>query len=134
MATGSLDRAAAASRTARELADASGSQRNLGVALDGLSDLQVAQGDFSGVLNAYTAGRAIAEKLAVADPGNADLQRDLIMLRVGLSEVATGTPEARAHLTAALEIARALEAAGRLAPVDAWMPTELELLLGALDP
>ena len=36
-----------------------------------------AQGDLAGALDAYTAGKAIRDKLAAADPGNAGWQRDL---------------------------------------------------------
>ena len=49
---------------------------------------------------------------------------------VKLSEAAP--QEARARLTRALGIARDLAASGRLAPVDAWMPAELERRLAAL--
>ena len=67
---------------------------------------------------------AIAERLAEADPGNAEWQRDLIVSCVKLGDA---EPEAaRTWLARALPVARALRAAGRLAPVDAWMPAELE--------
>ncbi|MBY0332173.1 MAG: hypothetical protein K2X49_16055 [Acetobacteraceae bacterium] len=67
---------------------------------------------------------AIAERLAAADPGNAEWQRDLIVSCVKLVDA---EPEAaRSWLARALAVARALRAAGRLAPVDAWMPAELE--------
>jgi hypothetical protein len=41
---------------------------------------------------------------------------------------------ARPALERALEIARELSASGRLAPVDAWMPAELERRLTAAVP
>ena len=77
LAIGSLARAAAAFQTARDLAEASGSDRDLGVALNSLGDVRRAQGDLAGALAAYDAAKAIAEQLAAADPGNAAWQRDL---------------------------------------------------------
>jgi len=77
LAIGSLARAAAAFQTARDLAEASGSDRDLGVALNSLGDVRRAQGDLAGALDAYAADLAIADKLAAADPGNAEWQRDL---------------------------------------------------------
>ena len=67
---------------------------------------------------------AIAERLAEADPGNAEWQRDLIVSCVKLGDA---EPEAaRSWLARALTVARALRAAGRLAPVDAWITGDLE--------
>ena len=106
LAIGSLERAATAFQTARDLPDA---------------------------LDVYNERHAIAEKLAAADPGNAGWQRDLIVSHVKLSALVPDKADARTHLTAALGIARALQAAGRLAPVDAWMPADLEQRLAALD-
>ena len=73
---------------------------------------------------------AIAERLAAADPGNAEWQRDLIVSWVKL---AAETATARLSLGRALAVARALSEAGRLAPRDAWMLEELERRLRALD-
>jgi hypothetical protein len=42
--------------------------------------------------------------------------------------------QARARLSQALQTARSLQEAGRLAPVDSWMPDELARRLAALDP
>ena len=110
-----------------------GWQRDLSVSWNKIGDVRVAQGDLTGALDAYAADLAIAEKLAAADPGNAEWQRDLIVSHVKLSGVAAETAEARAHLVTALEIARALEAEGRLAPVDAFIPGMLEERLAVLD-
>ena len=78
---------------------------------------------------AYRDALAIAERLAAADPGNAEWQRDLIVSCVKLSEAAPA--EAAAWLTRALGVARTLAQEGRLAPVDAWMPGELQSRLRA---
>ena len=47
------------------------------MALDALGDVQAAQGDLPAALASYQASHAIAERLAQADPGNAEWQRDL---------------------------------------------------------
>ena len=181
MAIGSLERAGAAFQTARNLAETSGSERGLAVALGYLGDVRMAQGDLqaalgvyeithemlgkraaadpgnaewqrdlsvswekigdvrraqgdlAAALDSYTEQHAIAEKLAAADPGNAGWQRGLIVSHVKLSEVAAEPDKVRAHLAAALEIARTLDQSSRLAPVDAWMPADLEQRLAALD-
>jgi hypothetical protein len=83
-----------------------------------------AQGDLPGALADLRAGMAIRARLAAADPGNAAWQRDVIVSCVKIAEADAG--QARAPLTRALGIARDLAASGRLAPVDAWMPAELE--------
>jgi hypothetical protein len=44
-----------------------------------LGDVRTAQGDLAGALVAYEASRAIAERLAGSDPGNAAWQRDLAL-------------------------------------------------------
>ena len=79
--------------------------------------------DRAGALRSYRDGLAIAERLAAADPGNAEWQRDLIVCCVKIAE--TFPTEARAMLTRALAIATRLRDTGGLAPVDAWMPDEL---------
>lgn len=87
------------------------------------------------VVPLYERARAIFERLAAADPGNAGWQRDLIVSNVKLAEIAGQAGEttvARGHYRAALEIAMDLQARGRLAPADAWMVGELEARLAAL--
>jgi hypothetical protein len=78
----------------------------------------VAQGEREQALAAYRAGLEIRETLARRDPANTLWQRDLIVSCVKISE--TNPSEAPTCLAKALEIARTLEASGRLAPIDAW--------------
>src|SRR5262249_16300271 len=75
------------------------------------------QGDLSAALTSYRATLAIFERLAKADPGNAEWQRDLIVSYVKLSDV-TGD---KMYEVQALEIARAMQKRGILAPGDRWM-------------
>ena len=49
--------------------------------------MRVAQGDLPGALSAYEAALAIAERLAAADPGNANWQRDLAVSHNKLGDV-----------------------------------------------
>ena len=71
-----------------------------------------------------------ARRLARRDPGNAEWQRDLI---VSCVKIAGADPQAApALLTRALDIAKQLEASGKFAPVDAWMPGELTRMLAEL--
>jgi hypothetical protein len=74
----------------------------------------------------YQAALAIRERLATADPGNAQWQRDLVVSFVKLSEV-TGD---RAYAEQALSIALAMRQRGILAPRDAWMIEELNQRAG----
>jgi tetratricopeptide (TPR) repeat protein len=102
-----------------------------------IGDVLVAQGNLAPALDSYRASLAIFERLAQADPGNAGWQRDLIVSNVKLAEIAGQANEgakARAHYQAALEIAAALQATGRLAPRDAWMVGDLEARLATLPP
>jgi hypothetical protein len=98
-------------------------QRDLSVSHDRIGDVRVAQGDLPQALAAFQAGLAIREKLATADPGNAQWQRDLIASNVKLAE--TGD-RPRKRLARALKIARALSDSGRLAPADQWMIDDLK--------
>ena len=108
-----------------------GWQRDLSVSHDRIGDVLVAQGEGGAALAAYGSGMAIAERLAAADPGNAEWQRDLIVSCVKLAEAEPAT--ARVPLGRALAVARALSEAGRLAPRDVWILEELERRLRALD-
>jgi hypothetical protein len=95
----------------------------------------VAQGNLAPALDNYRASLAIAERLAQADPGNAEWQRDLIVSYVKLAEIAGRAGEgaaAPAYYQAALAIAVKLQASGRLAPPDAWLVGALEARLAAL--
>ena len=64
-----------------------------------LGDLAVAAGDSATAEQHYRAGLAIAERLAAADPGNAEYQRDLSISHNKLGElaVASGQPTAEQH-------------------------------------
>ncbi len=104
-------------------------QRDLSVSHDRIGDVLVAQGDRGGALKAYQAGLAIREALARRDPANTEWQRDLIVSCVKISE--NDPTHARARLSQALEIAHRLQADGRLAPIDAWMPDDLARRLAA---
>jgi tetratricopeptide (TPR) repeat protein len=107
-------------------------QRDLSVSHERLGDVLRAQGDLPGALADYRAGMAIRARLAAANPGNAEWQRDVIVSCVKLAEA--DPRQARVPLTQALAIAHDLAASGRLAPVDAWMPAELERRLAEAPP
>src|SRR5262249_55844830 len=64
----------------------------LSVSLGKVGNVQMAQGDLVGALRSYEASRAIAERLAKSDAGNADWQRDLSVSleKVGDVQVAQG--------------------------------------------
>ena len=59
----------------------------------------------------------MAEKLAAANPGSAEAQRDLIVSYAKLG----GLTNERQYWQKGLAVAEALENAGRLAPRDRWM-------------
>jgi len=99
-------------------------QRDLSVSYDRIGDVLVRQGTLPEALKSYRAGLEIRERLAGADPGNSDWQRDLIVSCVKIAEAAP--EDAEAMLTRAWEIVTKLRGEGRLAPVDAWMPAEIE--------
>ncbi len=102
-------------------------QRDLSVSHERIGDVLVAEDEREGALQAYRAGLAIHETLSRRDPGNTLWQRDLI---VSCVKIADADPNAApAMLARALDIARQLQASGKLAPVDAWMPDELARLL-----
>ena len=108
---------------ARNIAN-TGWQRDLFVSLTNIGDCLADAGDRDGALTAYRDGLAIVEGLAERDPGNANWQRDLVVSNVKLSQA--DPANAAGYLATALEIAQQLSATGRLAPIDAWMPAELE--------
>ena len=73
--------------------------------------MQVAQGDLPAALTSYRASLAIPERLAKADPGNADWQRDLSVShdRIGDVQVAQGDlPAALTSYRASLAISERL--------------------------
>ena len=129
---GSLASAGQAFQKAREAAEQAGSERDVMVADNSIGDVRVAQGDRAGALEAYEQGRAIRETLAGRDPNNAEWQRELIVTHWRLADLAEQREDpdaARHHWQAALEIAHALVANGRLAPVDGYIPAAIEARL-----
>lgn len=104
-------------------------QRDLSISWSRLGDVRAAQGDLPGALQAYMAGKEIRDRLAAADPGNAGWQRDLILSHVKLAEA--DPAQAATRYAAALQVAEALAASGRLAPRDAWMVEDLRARLAA---
>ncbi len=81
---------------------------------NGLGDVLVRQGNLPEALKSYRAGLAIAERLAAADPGNAQAQRDLSVSydRIGDVLVRQGNlPEALKSYRAGLAIRERLAAA-----------------------
>jgi hypothetical protein len=133
-------RAAAAARDAfasraSERRDNSSAERDLYVGWFWLGNVRQAQGDLAGALAAYEAARAIRERLAASDSGNAEWQRDLIVshwrIAALLGELPARRGEASAHWGEALAVARALAGSGRLAPVDAYFVETLEKRLAA---
>jgi hypothetical protein len=95
-----------------------------------MGDLLIALGQVDEARQAFAKSLAIRERLARADPGRADYQRDLIVSWVRMSEIEPA--RRREHLSRALAIARGLYDQGRLAPVDAWMVDDLTRRLGGL--
>ena len=77
-----------------------------------LGDVRVAQGDLAGALQAYTESKNIAAKLAAADPGNAEWQRDLSISWDTLGTVR----EAQGDLPGPPGLRRKQEHGDRLAP------------------
>jgi hypothetical protein len=116
----------AALRAARSAADTAENDRARSVALDAIGNVQVAQGDLPAALTSYRASHAIAERLAKADPGNAEWQRNLIVSYTKLSDL-TGD---KMYDVRALDIALAMQKRGVLAPRDHWMIEELRRRAG----
>jgi tetratricopeptide (TPR) repeat protein len=82
--------------------------RDLSVSYDERGDVLVAQGNLPEALASYRASLAIADRLAKADPGNANWQRDLAVSynKIGDVLVAQGNlPEALQSYQASLAIA-----------------------------
>jgi hypothetical protein len=97
----------------------------------------VAQGNLGPALDSYRASLAIRERLAQADPGNAGWQRDLIVSHWRMADLAERQSEqidARRHWQTALEIAKAMDASGRLAPTDSYFVEAIEARLAAPPP
>jgi hypothetical protein len=102
-----------------ELADAAPDnlphQRDLSVRLNKLGDTRAAQGDLAGALAAFEQGLAIRERLAEADPSNAQWQTDVVVSLWKLAGDGLAEPAAaRDYLRRVLAILEGLAAAGRL--------------------
>jgi len=90
-----------------------------------IGDVQRAQGDLAAALASYRASLAIAERLAAADPGNAQWQRDLALShgRVAMALARQGKgEEARAGLEAGRAIIVRLR---QVSPDNATLPKDL---------
>ena len=72
---------------------------------------------------------AIRDRLAAAEPANAQWQIDLVMLLVGLAQAGDDAP---ARLARALEIVRRLAAEGKLTPDQKSWPQAIEQAIAAL--
>jgi tetratricopeptide (TPR) repeat protein len=75
--------------------------------------VQVAQGDLAAALGSYQASRDIADRLAKADPGNAEWQRDLSIAHERIGDVRSRrgeTIQAIAAFEQALRVYRELQA------------------------
>ena len=100
-----------------------------------IGDVRGAEGDRAGRSRPTRTASPSDEKLAAQDPGNAGWQRDLIVSHWKLADLAEQRreeAEARRQWQAALEIAKDLDAGGRLAPTDAYFIGTIEARLSAL--
>jgi tetratricopeptide (TPR) repeat protein len=105
---GHLDEAAACFETALKLANAGGHDWHRYWVRLGNGDVEIARGHLDAGLAAFRSAREIADRLAKADPGNADWQRDLSVSyeRIGDVQVAQGAlPEALQSFRDSLAIA-----------------------------
>jgi len=101
-------------------------QRDVSFSLNKLGGVAVNAGDLAGAKARFEEGLAIRRKLAQANAISAEAQRDLSFSLFYLGAVAKD----RLLLREALQIARGLEQAGRLAPADHGM---LEAIAQAID-
>lgn len=135
--SGDLADAERAARQALAIAEHMPDDRSQSLAQDELGDVKRAQGDLPAALAAYDASLAIRKRLADADPGNAEWQRDLIVSHVKLAEWFSEQPgdaaRVRQHYRQALDVVRRLQAGARLNPADAWMVDELEQRLATAE-
>jgi tetratricopeptide (TPR) repeat protein len=113
---GRLADALAAFREAERVARAQGLIRDVSVALDGIGDVRVAQGDLPGALDAFDEGLAIARNLAARDKGNAGWARDVWVSYWKLAQVDPGN--AGSHWAEVVARMEDMSARGILAPVD----------------
>ncbi|MGJ0395076.1 MAG: tetratricopeptide repeat protein [Methylocystis sp.] len=97
--TGSSNEAMEAFRGAEGAARRVNDERYLAVAYSKIGDVQVARGDLKAALQSYADSRTIVERLAKADPGNAEWQRDLSVSYNRIGDV----QKAQGDLKAALQ-------------------------------
>jgi N-acetylglucosamine kinase-like BadF-type ATPase len=86
-------------------------------------------------LRAYDDTRVIRERLAAADPANAQWQRDVIVTAVKIAETAIRSGDATrgaAMYRKALSVCEQLKTSGRLNPSDDWMLEELKTQLDSV--
>jgi tetratricopeptide (TPR) repeat protein len=112
---GSLEEAGTAFRRYLELAQAARDDREVGVGLVRLGNVQKVQGDLAGALKSYRDSFTIDERLATSDPGNSVWQSDLSVSLIMIGDVQV----ARGDLAGALKSYRdGLAIAERLATSD----------------
>jgi tetratricopeptide (TPR) repeat protein len=113
--TGSLEEARKSFQEGLRTANRDANERDISAAHDRIGDVQQAQGDLAAALTSFTAGLAIAERLAKADPANAGWQRDLSVSHDRIGDVQQGQGNLAAALTS---YTAALAIRERLAKVD----------------
>ena len=111
-------------------------QRLFGKCLHSLGDALAMLGRTRIALVNYRLGLVIAEGLSEEDPSDIGLLVDVMLGHTSVArlydEGAIFRYEAQLHLKKALKIAQELEASGRLAPRQAWLPAEIRESLEAL--
>ena len=112
---------AIALRLAEANPDSAEAQRDVSVSLNKLGDVEVAAGNLAAARTAFEECLQTRRTLAEANPESAQAQRDVI---ASLDRLGKVTGDAK-YWQEALEIAEALEADGRLAPSDAFIPDYL---------
>ncbi|MFM7514098.1 MAG: NB-ARC domain-containing protein, partial [Cyanobium sp.] len=115
---GDLDGARQAFEQSKAAAEIAQDQRGVSIALNGLGDVLVSQGDGPGALAAYQAGLRIAEGLAKRDPANTQWQVDLAVSCAKLGSLNSLLPihTRKEHLLRGRAILQALKSSGRLHP------------------
>lgn len=114
-----------ARRAAESAVKVSSTARERSAGLNELADVAVKAGDLKEAKRLYEESLGIARRLAKANPGSAEAQRDV---SVSCAKLGLVTGQHR-YLAEALEIVRKLDATGRLAPSDRSMLAILERLV-----
>jgi tetratricopeptide (TPR) repeat protein len=105
-------------------------QRNLSVGYNGIGSILVLQGNYTEAVVAHRAAFDIAKRLAGLDPANAQWQKDLTITSIAFIEASIKISEAEpsdapSYLASALDIARMLQASGRLTSTDSTIVSNL---------